>query len=88
MKRKPFLYPRAGYFSELVYLHGFPPLYQPQALPKNEAARQRAGQKSRAAQLANGHTGSIAGLSKKGDECVRSAVVRARARSKCNGVGS
>lgn len=82
MIRKTFAYPRDGYFCELVYAHNWPPHYRPQPLTKSEYTQQLAGRKSRATQLANGVTGSIRGLSRRGDEQIRAAVLRPRAKFK------
>lgn len=65
-KAPPRVYP-PGYFTELVYLHNWPPGFVPKGAATNETARQIAGRKSREVQIANGHPGSVFGISRKGD---------------------
>jgi hypothetical protein len=66
MKHQPTDYP-AGFFTELVYAHNFPPRWQSQIhIDPSEQLRKEAAVRGRATALANGHTGSVRnGLSKK-----------------------
>lgn len=62
MKRRHFTPPYPGYFLELVRLHNWPPMFEPQPVVKVIRDGHAASLKSRQTALARGITGTISNL--------------------------
>lgn len=75
MTRTTFIYPRDGFFTELMREHNWPPGLVPSSAPFSNAQARQAATRSREAQLAAGNTGSIQGMSGSGDAHLRTMRV-------------
>jgi hypothetical protein len=63
--------PYPGYFTEQLITHNFPPDWEPCTdFGQSAVLRSEAAVRGREVCLANGHTGSIVGISKKADDGV------------------
>jgi hypothetical protein len=73
---------RPGFFTELMREHDWPPGFKPTQLGFRELddfTRSRTAAAARDVQLSNGHTGSIANMSRKANErleATRDAAIR------------
>ena len=70
----------AGWFTEAIRAHNWPPRFEPRLQRTREVAQSELSRINREARQALGDTGTICGLTRRSDEMIAQRLISQRAR--------